>query len=51
MAILEETEEGERRIPIPHTTSDALRGMWLAAVAITLFFAAIRGLARRKKGG
>ncbi len=46
LAILEETGEGERRIPITDATAVALRGMFGAAVAAVLFFASLRWLAR-----
>jgi hypothetical protein len=47
LAILEETDEGEKPIAIRDSTAAALRGMVLAALASTLFFAMIRWLARR----
>lgn len=47
LAVLEETDEGEVPIAITDTTTTAIRGMVLAAVASTLFFATIRWLARR----
>ena len=47
LAILEETDEGETLITITDSTATALRGMALAAVASTIFFAMVRWLARR----
>ena len=44
-ALVEETENGERRIPIEATTDARLRGMLAAALVLTLFFTALRGLA------
>jgi hypothetical protein len=50
LAILEETDEGEVRIPITDATATAVRGMLLAAVVSTLFFATIRWLVGRQRG-
>jgi len=47
LAVVEETAKGEHRIPITDATALALRGLFGAAVVITLFFAALRWLARR----
>jgi hypothetical protein len=44
---LEETAEGERCIAIVDATTKALRAMAAAAAIMTLFFAAVRWLARR----
>lgn len=49
VAIVEETAEGERRVAITDATSSALRGMFGAAMAITLFFVVVRWLARRSR--
>jgi uncharacterized spore protein YtfJ len=49
LAIIEETDEGERRIPLASTTSQALQSMFAGAVAITLFFTTVRWLARRRR--
>jgi hypothetical protein len=50
-ALIEETEDGERRFPIPDTTANALRGIWASAVALVVFFTTIRWLAGRRKKG
>ena len=50
-AIIEETEDGERRLPIPDTTGSALRGMLASAVALLVFFTTVRWLAGRLKKG
>jgi hypothetical protein len=50
-ALIEETEDGERRLPIPDPTGSALRGMWASAVALVVFFMTIRWLAGRLKKG
>lgn len=47
LAVVEETEEGERYISVTDETSAALRGMLGGAVAIVLVFSTIRWLARR----
>lgn len=48
LAVLERTPRGERRIAVRDGTARALLAMYLAAVGITLFFAAIRWLAREQ---
>jgi uncharacterized spore protein YtfJ len=49
VAVVEETPEGERCTPIADETAAALRGLLGAAVAITLFFTAVRWLVRRRR--
>jgi uncharacterized spore protein YtfJ len=49
LAVVEETDEGERRMPLVSTTSRALQSMFAGAVAITLFFTTIRWLVRRRR--
>jgi uncharacterized spore protein YtfJ len=53
LAVVEETEEGERCISVIDETGVALRGMLGGAVAILLIFTTIRWLSRhwRKAGG
>ncbi len=50
LAVVEETAEGEHTIPITDGTMAAVRRILLAAVATTLFFAAIRRLVHRSPG-
>ena len=50
LAVLEETDEGEVAIAITDTTATAVRGMLLAGVVSTLFFATVRWLVRRQRG-
>lgn len=50
VAIVEVTDEGERRLAIRDATAAALWGLFAAATAITLLFTAIRWLARRRRG-
>jgi uncharacterized spore protein YtfJ len=47
LALLEQIPEGERRVPIRDSAAPALRVMFGAAVAATLFFALLRWLVRR----
>jgi uncharacterized spore protein YtfJ len=47
LAFIEESADGEVRIPINDATATALRGMLAGAVAIVLFFTVIRFLVRR----
>lgn len=47
VAVVEETAEGERSIAVTDATSAALRRLLGAAVAVGLFFTAVRWLARR----
>jgi uncharacterized spore protein YtfJ len=47
LEVVEETPDGECRIPITDGTATALRGIALGAVAVILFFRLIRLLARR----
>lgn len=47
LAILEETDEGERRIPLTDATSNAVKGMVVAVLAVTFVSIAIRWLVRR----
>lgn len=47
VAILEETAEGERYIPISDATTAAVRGMLAAMLAGTLFFTFLRWRVRR----
>ena len=49
LAIVEETDEGERRIPLTSTVNIVLPSMFAGAVAITLFFTTIRWLVRRRR--
>ena len=49
LAIIDETDEGERRIPLSSTTARALQSMFAGAVAITLFFTTIRWLVRWRR--
>jgi hypothetical protein len=49
LAIIDETDGGERRIPLISTTAQALQSMFAGAVAITLFFTTIRWLVRRRR--
>lgn len=49
LAIIDETDEGEHRIPLANTTAQALQSMFAGAVAVTLFFTAIRWLVRRRR--
>lgn len=50
-ALVEEMEDGERRLPLPDTTGSALRGMLASAVALVILFTLVRWLAGcRKKG-
>ena len=49
LAVLEVTPAGERRIALRDGSAAAMRGMLAAAVAMTLFFAAVRWLARRMR--
>ncbi len=46
LAFIEESADGETRIPINDATATALRGMLAGAVAIVLFFTVIRCLVR-----
>jgi uncharacterized spore protein YtfJ len=46
-AVIVETEEGEAYLPLVDTTAEALRGMVLAAVALTLALALVRWAVRR----
>jgi hypothetical protein len=43
------TAEGEQRIVIRDTTAAALRGLIVMAVVMTVLFATIRGLGRRRR--
>lgn len=45
-ALIEVSEDRERRIPIEDTTAAGLRGIFIAALTLTLLFTAIRWLAR-----
>ena len=47
VAVLEVTPEGERRIPISDATASAVYALLGLALAIMLFFAAVRWLGRR----
>jgi hypothetical protein len=49
LAIIDETDKGDRRIPLASTTAQALQSMFAGAVAITLFFTTIRLLVRRRR--
>lgn len=49
LAIIDETDDGERRILLASTTAQALQSMFAGAVAITLFFTTIRWLVRRRR--
>ena len=49
VAILDETDEGERRIPVTDATAEAVRGMLGAMLAVTLFFTMLRWLFRRSR--
>jgi hypothetical protein len=51
VAIIEETPQGEREIPITDATATAVRGLWAAAVVATLLFASIGWLVRRWHSG
>lgn len=48
VALEEETDDGLRRIVISDPTTKVLRGFLATAVGVTLLFAAIRWLARRR---
>jgi hypothetical protein len=50
LALIEDTPQGERRIAVSNPTTAALAGLLGAALAVTLFFTAIRWLARRRHG-
>jgi uncharacterized spore protein YtfJ len=51
VAVLERSQDGERRIPIEDKTAQALSGLLLAAFVIPLFLAlAVRLYARHKRG-
>lgn len=47
-AVLEKTDDGERAIAIVDITAEALRGMFVTALAITVVFAAIRWVVHRR---
>jgi hypothetical protein len=47
-AVLEKTDDGERAIAIVDVTAEALRGMFVTALAITVVFAALRWVVRRR---
>ncbi len=49
LALLEKTDEGERRLEIYDATAATLRRLGLTALAITLFFTALRRLLRRRR--
>jgi hypothetical protein len=51
VALIEETAGEEHRIPIHHSTSDAVWRLVGVALAITLFFTTIRWLTRRLRTG
>jgi len=51
VAVVEETPEGERRIPIDDRTLRALRDLVLRAVAVILVFGLIRWFAGRTGAG
>ena len=51
VAIIEETADGERRVPITDATAAALRGMLGAMLAMTLCFAVLRWLLRSLRWG
>ncbi|MGD8627192.1 MAG: hypothetical protein PVF47_14965 [Anaerolineae bacterium] len=48
-AVIVESEEGETYLPLVDVTAEALRGMALAAVALTLALALVRWVARRRR--
>lgn len=49
VAIVEQTAQGEQRIPITDTTSAAVQGLLTATLAVTLFCTAARWLIGRKR--
>jgi hypothetical protein len=49
VAIAEETDLGARRIPVYDKTSATLQRLGFAALALVLFFAALRRWARRRR--
>ena len=49
LAVLEETDDGERRIAVRDRTATTVRGMLLAAVVSTFFFTTIRCLVRLRR--
>ena len=49
VAVMEETASGERRIAIRDAAAATLGSLYGAAVAITLFFVAVRCLVRRRR--
>jgi uncharacterized spore protein YtfJ len=51
LAVLEDTETGVRRIKIVDPTATALAGLFVAAVAMTLFFRSVRWFAQRMREG
>jgi hypothetical protein len=50
LTFFEESDEGERQIPVTDVTGQALWAMALVGLALTLWLAAIRWLARRWRG-
>lgn len=49
LAVEVESADGKRRVAIKDTAAAALRGMFLATAVITVLFAVIRRLGRRKR--
>jgi hypothetical protein len=50
LAVEIETVNGKGRVAVKDATTAALRGMFLAAAVMTVFFAAIRRFWRQKRG-
>jgi hypothetical protein len=49
-AVVEDTDEGARRIEVVDATANALSSLLTVAVAMTLFFSAVRWVARTVRG-
>jgi hypothetical protein len=50
LAVVEDTEEGARRIKVVDATADALTALLAVALATTLLFTAVRWFAQRARG-